>query len=132
MRAPPPPQTLPDTAALARARMRCTCALACPNTCAYRCHLNSLSHAHKQVKVLLCADGADGGATRGYVLSRFLLCRQLTAIGVPHAKAVKIALELKKRLVDEGRLEVSHAEMEACLLEVRFATVACAVATALA
>jgi len=70
-----------------------------------------------KVKVLLCADGADGGATRGYVLSRFLLCRQLTAIGVPHAKAVKIALELKKRLVDEGRLEVSHAEMEACLLE---------------
>lgn len=41
-----------------------------------------------------------------YVLSRFLISRMLTVTKVPPLKAVKIALELKKLLVDSERLEI--------------------------
>lgn len=48
-----------------------------------------------------------------YVLSRFLISRHLTATKVPQQKAVKIALDVKKLLVDKGRLDISQDELEA-------------------
>ena len=47
-----------------------------------------------------------------YVLSRFLLARMLTASGVPKKKATQIMLELKKKLVDENRLDISQKQLE--------------------
>ena len=47
-----------------------------------------------------------------YVLSRFLLARMLTAARVPKKTATQIMLELKKRLVDEGRLDVTQKQLE--------------------
>ncbi|CAL1354769.1 unnamed protein product [Linum trigynum] len=41
-----------------------------------------------------------------YVLSRFLLSRMLTVTKIPNHVAVKIALELKKLLVDNSLLDV--------------------------
>uniref|UniRef100_A0A0E0I0A6 2-phosphoglycerate kinase n=1 Tax=Oryza nivara TaxID=4536 RepID=A0A0E0I0A6_ORYNI len=41
-----------------------------------------------------------------YVLSRFLLCRMLTVTKIPNHVAIKIALELKKLLVDNSLLDV--------------------------
>lgn len=41
-----------------------------------------------------------------YVLSRFLVSRSLTVTKIPHLKAVKIALELKKFCVDNGMLDI--------------------------
>lgn len=41
-----------------------------------------------------------------YVLSRFLISRMLTVTKLPPLKAVKIALDLKKLLVDSARLEI--------------------------
>jgi hypothetical protein len=43
-----------------------------------------------------------------YVLSRFLISRSLTVTKIPHLKAVKIALELKKFCVDNGMLDISQ------------------------
>jgi hypothetical protein len=44
-----------------------------------------------------------------YVLSRFLISRSLTVTKIPHLKAVKIALELKKFCVDNDMLDISQA-----------------------
>jgi len=43
-----------------------------------------------------------------YVLSRFLVSRMLTVTKLPPLKAVKIALELKKALVDTERLNLTQ------------------------
>lgn len=43
-----------------------------------------------------------------YVLSRFLVSRALTVTRIPHMKAVKIALELKKFCVDNDLLDISQ------------------------
>ena len=43
-----------------------------------------------------------------YVLSRFLISRMLTVTKLPPLKAVKIALELKKHLVDGERLNLTQ------------------------
>ena len=43
-----------------------------------------------------------------YVLSRFLISRMLTVTKLPPLKAVKIALELKKALVDSERLNLTQ------------------------
>lgn len=43
-----------------------------------------------------------------YVLSRFLVSRSLTVTKIPHMKAVKIALELKKYCVDNDMLDISQ------------------------
>ena len=56
--------------------------------------------------------GGGGAARRAYVLSRYILARQLTAIAVPHETAVRVALALKKQLVDRGLLEVDQAMLE--------------------
>lgn len=53
-----------------------------------------------------------------YVLSRFLVSRSLTVTKMPHLKAVKIALELKKFCVDNGMLDISQAQMEEVLLQI--------------
>jgi len=47
-----------------------------------------------------------------YVLSRFITSRVLTVSHIPYAAAVKIALELKKQLVDLGILDVSQSTLE--------------------
>lgn len=53
-----------------------------------------------------------------YVLSRFLTSRMLTVTKIKPTKAVKIALELKKYLVDKGLLEVSQDKLESILFDI--------------
>lgn len=48
-----------------------------------------------------------------YILSRFLVQRMLALILVGYRDSLKIALALKKRLVDANRFEVTHEDMEA-------------------
>ncbi|PQQ04339.1 uncharacterized protein Pyn_31252 [Prunus yedoensis var. nudiflora] len=61
-----------------------------------------------KVKVWLGDD-----AEHYYVFSRFLLSRMLTVTKIPNQAAVKIALELKKLLVDNSLLDVSQSDLEA-------------------
>ncbi|KAG0464283.1 hypothetical protein HPP92_020352 [Vanilla planifolia] len=65
-----------------------------------------------KVKVWL-GDNAD----HYYVLSRFLLSRMLTVTKIPNHVAIKIALELKKLLVDNSLLDVSQSDLEANLFK---------------
>ncbi|KAK9808523.1 hypothetical protein WJX73_004399 [Symbiochloris irregularis] len=53
-----------------------------------------------------------------YILSRFLISRMLTVTKIKHTKAVQIALELKKYLVDHSWLEVPQDKLEAVLFDV--------------
>ena len=57
----------------------------------------------RQVRVWLGTD-----QDHYYVLSRFLVSRMLTVTKLPPLKAVKIALELKKALVDSERLNLTQ------------------------
>ncbi|KAL3834645.1 hypothetical protein ACJIZ3_009381 [Penstemon smallii] len=52
-----------------------------------------------------------------YVLSRFLLSRMLTVTKIPNDVAIKIALELKKLLIDFSLLDVSQSDLEATLFK---------------
>ncbi|KAM7494632.1 hypothetical protein LguiB_029241 [Lonicera macranthoides] len=65
-----------------------------------------------KVKVWL-GDNAD----HYYVLSRFLLSRTLTVTKIPNHVALKIALELKKLLIDNSLLDVSQSDLEANLFK---------------
>ncbi|CAL9037998.1 unnamed protein product, partial [Musa banksii] len=65
-----------------------------------------------KVKVWL-GDNAD----HYYVLSRFLLSRMLTVTKIPNHVAIKIALELKKLLVDNSLLDVSQSDLETNLFK---------------
>ncbi|XP_057475181.1 uncharacterized protein LOC130763304 isoform X2 [Actinidia eriantha] len=65
-----------------------------------------------KVKVWL-GDNAD----HYYVLSRFLLSRMLTVTKIPNHVAIKIALELKKLLIDNSLLDVSQCDLEANLFK---------------
>ncbi|KAL0480922.1 2-phosphoglycerate kinase [Acrasis kona] len=47
-----------------------------------------------------------------YILSRFIVSRILTAVNVHYTDSVKVSLELKKKLVDLNRLDVTQAELE--------------------
>ncbi|CAO3633495.1 unnamed protein product [Cunninghamella blakesleeana] len=47
-----------------------------------------------------------------YVLSRFILCRMLTAAQIQYSHALRIALDLKKRLVDKGQLDISQQDLQ--------------------
>ena len=47
-----------------------------------------------------------------YTFSRSLLCRVLQSIGVKVIDAVKMALDLKKLLVDKGKLEITQKTLE--------------------
>ncbi|KAI4995676.1 hypothetical protein ZWY2020_037164 [Hordeum vulgare] len=49
--------------------------------------------------------------------SRFLLSRMLTVTKIPNHVAIKIALELKKLLVDNSLLDVSQSDLEANLFK---------------
>ncbi|KAI3977441.1 hypothetical protein MKX01_000354 [Papaver californicum] len=65
-----------------------------------------------KVKVWL-GDNAD----HYYVLSRFLLSRMLTVTKIPNHVAIKIALELKKLLIDNSLLDVLQSDLEANLFK---------------
>ncbi|KAB2089575.1 hypothetical protein ES319_A03G071000v1 [Gossypium barbadense] len=52
-----------------------------------------------------------------YVLSRFLLSRMLTVTKIPNHVAIKIALELKKLLIDNSLLDVSQSDLEVNLFK---------------
>jgi len=65
------------------------------------------------VKVLVYLSGEHY-----YVLSRFLVSRMLTASKIDYVHAVKIALELKKRLVDRNELELSQKKLEKTLFSI--------------
>ncbi|CAM6098838.1 unnamed protein product [Calypogeia fissa] len=52
-----------------------------------------------------------------YVLSRFLVSRMLTVTKIPSHVAIKIALELKKLLIDNSLLDVSQSDLEANLFK---------------
>ncbi|XP_004514506.1 P-loop NTPase domain-containing protein LPA1 homolog 1 isoform X2 [Cicer arietinum] len=65
-----------------------------------------------KVKVWL-GDNAD----HYYVLSRFLLSRMLTVTKIPNHVAIKIALELKKLLIDNSLLDVSQTDLEVNLFK---------------
>eukprot|EP00803_Ostreobium_quekettii_P010751 evm.model.scf_186.13 EVM.evm.TU.scf_186.13 scf_186:101302-105734(-) len=65
-----------------------------------------------KVRVLLC------GKDHYYVLSRYLISRTLTVTKIPYVKAVKIALELKKHLVDMNMLAVTQVQMEQTLFRI--------------
>ncbi|XP_058104453.1 uncharacterized protein LOC131248269 isoform X3 [Magnolia sinica] len=58
-----------------------------------------------------------GNADHYYVLSRFLLSRMLTVTKIPNHVAIKIALELKKLLIDNSLLDVSQSDLEANLFK---------------
>ncbi|KAI9029712.1 hypothetical protein CLU79DRAFT_735633 [Phycomyces nitens] len=47
-----------------------------------------------------------------YVLSRFLLCRMLMAARIKYGHALRIALDLKKRLVDKAQLNVTQKDLQ--------------------
>ncbi|KFK27902.1 hypothetical protein AALP_AA8G444900 [Arabis alpina] len=58
-----------------------------------------------------------GDADHYYVLSRFLVSRMLTVTKIPNHVAVKIALELKKLLIDNSLLDVSQSDLETSLFK---------------
>ena len=59
----------------------------------------------------------DAEAKHYYVLSRFLVSRVLTVTLMDYRHAIRLALELKKQLVDAQRLDLTHGEMEGQLFE---------------
>lgn len=72
--------------------------------------LPTLSHP-PQVRVWLAND-------HYYILSRYLVARQLTAATAPPKAARRAAAALKKALVDAGALDTSADDMEAALFGV--------------
>ena len=68
-----------------------------------------------QVRVWL-GDRADPGC-HSHVLSRFLIARTLMATQVHFSTAVKVALEVKKHLVDTDQLDVSQAQLESAIFK---------------
>ena len=46
------------------------------------------------------------------MLSRFLLSRMLTAARIDYGHALRIALDLKKRLVEKSQLNVSQEDLQ--------------------
>lgn len=71
-----------------------------------------------KVRVWLSEDAEAADApVHHYVLSRFLVSRVLTVTQMRYHDAIRLALELKKRLVDQQRLDVPQHEMEASLFE---------------
>ncbi|KAM3320198.1 putative protein isoform X1 [Capsicum chacoense] len=89
-------------------------AAAATNTPARRFSTRNASSKYDFVKVKVwLGDNAD----HYYVLSRFLLSRMLTVTKIPNHVAIKIALELKKLLVDNSLLDVSQSDLEANLFK---------------
>ncbi|ORY66896.1 hypothetical protein LY90DRAFT_667826 [Neocallimastix californiae] len=75
-------------------------------------HSSSVSK-YDFVKVLVYLSGEHY-----YVLSRFLISRMLTATQVDYYHAVRIALDLKKQLVDYDELELSQKKLEKNLFSI--------------
>lgn len=75
-------------------------------------HRSSVSK-YDFVKVLVYLSGEHY-----YVLSRFLISRMLTATQVNYYHAVRIALDLKKHLVDYNELELSQKKLEKNLFNI--------------
>jgi hypothetical protein len=70
------------------------------------------------VKVRVWLQTDVSAPRHAHVLSRFLLSRTLTASLVPNELAIKVALEVKKHLVDSSSadmVDVSQAELEAAV-----------------
>lgn len=78
----------------------------------FNCRNTVSKYDFVKVKVWL-GDNAD----HYYVFSRFLLSRMLTVTKIPNHVAIKIALELKKLLVDNSLLDVSQYDLEANLFK---------------
>jgi hypothetical protein len=53
-----------------------------------------------------------------YIFSRFLISRVLTLIKVKEKDAIRMTLDVKKRLVEENKLEISQGELEQMLFDV--------------
>lgn len=53
-----------------------------------------------------------------YVLSRFIVSRVLSSCRISYKDANKIALALKKQLVDENKLDVAQGDMEQILFKI--------------
>lgn len=53
-----------------------------------------------------------------YILSRFLISRMLTVTKIPYMKAVKIALEVKKYLVDGNHFDITQGNLEEILFHI--------------
>ncbi len=53
-----------------------------------------------------------------YILSRFLVSRILNVIKIPVSNSIRIALDLKKSLVDANRLTVTQSELESQLFSI--------------
>ena len=68
-----------------------------------------------KVRVWLSDDDSDTAPAHHYVLSRFLVSRVLTVTKMRYHDAIRLALELKKQLVDQQRLDLPQHEMEASL-----------------
>ncbi|ORX83545.1 hypothetical protein BCR32DRAFT_291945 [Anaeromyces robustus] len=82
------------------------------NTKTTKKHRSSVSK-YDFVKVLVYLSGEHY-----YVLSRFLISRMLTATKVDYYHAVRIALDLKKRLVDCNELELTQKKLEKILFNI--------------
>lgn len=69
--------------------------------------IRKLSSKYDFVKVRIYLD-----QTHYYILSRFLISRVLTAARIDSFHAVRMALDLKKRLVDQCCLDLSQTDLE--------------------
>lgn len=91
-------------------------------------HKRRLLSKYDAVKVYVWLPGAS---PHSYVLSRYLIARMLTVAKLPYTKSAKLAMMLKKQLVDQEQLNISQAsgcemligkmwfqdELENCLFE---------------
>ena len=68
-----------------------------------------------KVRVWLRDPRTTQDAAHYYVLSRFLVSRALAVTQMAYRDAIRLALELKKQLVDAQTLDLSQLEMEAAL-----------------
>ncbi|TVU48694.1 hypothetical protein EJB05_08339 [Eragrostis curvula] len=116
MTPPPPPQQQEEEQAAAAGSSSHPDPAAPPDASSSAATLPSRNATSKydfvKVKVWL-GENAD----HYYVLSRFLLSRMLTVTKIPNHVAIKIALELKKLLVDNSLLDVSQTDLEANLFK---------------
>eukprot|EP00210_Caulerpa_lentillifera_P000231 g225.t1 len=77
-------------------------------------HKRRLMSKYDSVKVYVWI---AGDSPHSYVLSRYLIARMLTVAKIPYAKSAKLALKLKKQLVDQEQLNISQTELENSLFE---------------
>lgn len=76
-------------------------------------HKRRLLSKYDAVKVYVWLPGAS---PHSYVLSRYLIARMLTVAKLPYTKSAKLAMMLKKQLVDEEQLNISQASRRKTLI----------------